>query len=401
MPDFGLLTPGTPGVAESITDDAAMLRALLEVEAAWVGAQAQLGLVSARQAEQIAQAANNLANDPQLPELVQQIAIAGALGGNPVIPLIAALRTEAEVVAGNDSLTKVIHTGLTSQDVHDTALVLLLKAAGTQTLAFLDQAVSATAKLAQVYQYTPVLARTLAQAAVPTTFGAKFATWLEALVSTRAQLAHVLATLPVSYGGAGGELAGYVKRSNGDPFGLVVAWATQMGLTVTATPWHVTRVPFLQISAVLAQLCAVTGHISADILQAVRPGIYELAEPAAPGRGVSSSMAHKRNPVLSILLKRTAITAPALLAQVYTAAGLAVDERPDGAWHAEWPAMQQLARYGIAAAQAVAELTAGLEVNSERALANLNEALPELATEPAHNPGAAPELVTRALAAIT
>ena len=401
MPDFGLLVPGAPGMAEALTDDVAMLRALLEAEVAWVQAQAHLGTVPPAQADLISQAAQNLADDSEITELAKQTAEAGALGGNPVIPLIGFLRVEAKAVAGDDSLTKVIHTGLTSQDVHDTALVLVLKKAGSQILAALDTAIGATAALAEQHRDTPLLARTLAQAAVPTTFGAKFAVWLTALAHTRANLATVLAGLPVSYGGAGGELGGYVQRApDGDAFQLVQAWADQLGLIVTANPWHVTRLPFMEIASALAQLCAVTGHIANDVLQAARPGIYELAEPAAQGRGVSSSMAHKRNPVLSILLKRTAIAAPALLGQVYTAAGLAVDERPDGAWHAEWPALQQLARYGVSAANAAAELLSGLEVNTENAAANLAAALPDLTLELAQPPATTAELVTRALASV-
>ena len=420
MPDFGLLVPGVQGHAQELTDDVALLRALLDVEVAWVKAQAHLGLVTADSANQVGEAASALVASPaRAAQLAGQIAAEASGGGNPVIPLIAHLRAAASQLAGDESLRSVIHTGLTSQDVHDTALVLLLRAAADAALASLDVALEAVARLARDHRDTPALARTLAQAAVPTSLGARFASWLAGLSSARQALIQARDGLPLSYGGAGGELAGTMKvlagspvsgsavdgplaagslttgaaaarataagpkqagsRPAGDPFILVDAWAAQLGLPVTPSPWHQDRSPFMAMASACAQLCAALGHVAGDVLAAVRPGIDELREPAAPGRGVSSAMAHKQNPVLSIMLKRTAIAAPPLLAQVYTAAGLAVDERSDGAWHCEWPALQQLARYALAAADTGTELLTGLQVNVDAVVGHLASALPEFA----------------------
>ena len=190
------------------------------------------------------------------------------------------------------------------------------------------------------------------------------------------------------------------RAADGDPFArvelvLVEAWGAELGLPVGPAPWHVTRTPVVRLASALAESCAALGKIANDVLQAVRPGVGELREPAAPGRGASSAMAHKRNPVLSVLVRRSAIAAPHLAAQVLAAAGLAVDERSDGAWHAEWPALQQLARHAIASAHAAAELLEGLEVDAEAVARNLYGSLPDAG--PAPDVGAATAVVDRVL----
>lgn len=170
------------------------------------------------------------------------------------------------------------------------------------------------------------------------------------------------------------------------------AWGDRLGLPVDAGPWHTTRTPFLRITAAFGEVCAALGHIAGDVLAAARPGVDELREPAAPGRGTSSAMAHKRNPVLSVLLRRTALAVPPLVGQMYTSAGMTADERPDGAWHAEWPALQQLARHTVGAAHLAAELLEGLEVDTATVELNLRSALPD-----ARGVGAAPAIVDRVL----
>jgi 3-carboxy-cis,cis-muconate cycloisomerase len=137
----------------------------------------------------------------------------------------------------------------------------------------------------------------------------------------------------------------------------------------------------LRTGETFAAVCAALGRIANDVLLLSRPELGELREPAAEGRGVSSAMPQKQNPVLSVLLKRTALTAPQLVAQLHVAASQFVDERPDGAWHTEWPALRELARLAVAASSHAAELTAGLTVESARMRANLDASGPAVLAE--------------------
>ncbi|GAB2476272.1 lyase family protein [Xylanimonas ulmi] len=381
MRDVGLLFPGA--AADAVTDDVAVARALLAVEAAWARAQAGRGVAPGDGADAVERAAAALGADAA----ALAADLASTVGGaNPVIALVARLRAAAPEAA------HVVHAGLTSQDVLDTALVLVLRDACRAVAADLGRACASAAALARAHRDAPALGRTLGQAAVPTTLGARFAGWLTGLSAARASLVDVAAALPLAYGGAAGELSG-VAALTGDPFALVDAWGEALALPVPAGPWHTSRTPLVRAAAALAEACAALGHVAGDVLQGCRPETGELREPAAPGRGTSSSMAHKRNPVLAVLLRRSAIAAPPLAATVLTAAGLAHDERPDGAWHAEWPALQQLARHAVVGAGLAAELLDGLEVDAAAAEANLRAALPD-----ARGVGAAPAVVDRVLA---
>ena len=382
MPDVGLLWPGAAG--DDVTDDVAVLRALLTTEAAWVRAQAAVGRVPGAAADAVQAACAELGS-ATVEALAREVAVESAGGGNPVIPLLARLRAAAPEHADT------IHVGLTSQDVLDTALVLVLRDAAHVAVGDLDRACAAATRLARTHRDAPALGRTLAQAAVPTTLGARFAGWLGGLHPARRFLADVAGALPLAYGGAAGELSG-IARLTGDPYALVDAWGAELGLPVPPGPWHTTRTPMTRAAAALAEACAAFGHVAGDVLQGVRPEVGELREPAAPGRGTSSAMPHKRNPVLSVLLRRSAIAAPHLAATVQSAAGLAADERSDGAWHAEWPALQQLARHAVVAARLGAELLEGLEVDTSAAARNLHAALPD-----ARGAGAAPAVVDRVL----
>ncbi|MCK9794486.1 lyase family protein [Isoptericola sp. 4D.3] len=407
MPDVGLLTPGAdlgPGSPVAVTDDVAVLRALLAAEAAWVRAQARCGVVPAAVASVVDRAVVTLAaDDGAALALATEVARDATGGGNPVIPLVARLRAAVEsgcgpaVDAGSSvaDVVGAVHAGLTSQDVLDTALVLVLRDAGRAADAGLGRAVDAAAGLARRYRDLPALGRTLTQPAVPTTLGARCAGWLQAVAEARARLADATHALPLAFGGAAGTLAGTDALTPSDgPLRLVDAWAAELGLPVTPGPWHVTRFPVVRAAAALAEVCAALGTVAADVLVGARAEVGELREPAAPGRGASSAMAHKRNPVLSVLVRRSALAAPALASQVLASAGQAVDERPDGAWHAEWPALQQLARHAVASAHAAAELLDGLEVDTAAVARHLRE---QLGVDADVDTGAAATVVDRVL----
>jgi 3-carboxy-cis,cis-muconate cycloisomerase len=224
------------------------------------------------------------------------------------------------------------------------------------------------------------VARTLTQYAAPTTFGAKAAGWLNGVVDAYEQL-RALAT-PVQIGGAVGiwsassELAALMTGA-ADPAvvvdGVVRSTATTLGLD-TRLPWHTTRTPVTAAADALVGCTDRWGRIASDVITLVRPEIAELSEPATEERGRSSSMPHKRNPVLSILIRRAAISAPQLAAILHTAAALANDERPDGSWHAEWDTLRILARRTIVAGSQCGELLAGLGVHTERMAENFSGA---------------------------
>jgi 3-carboxy-cis,cis-muconate cycloisomerase len=262
--------------------------------------------------------------------------------------------------------------------------------------------------------------RTLTQHAVPITFGLKAAAWLAGVLDA----ADAVRSLPrpVQLGGAAGTLAAAVELAGrsgaADPSGvaldLVRRTASVLGLDA-GPPWHTARGPLVRTAQAFVATTDAGGRIANDVLVLARPEIAELREPGTPGRGGSSTMPHKANPVLATLVRRAALSAPALLAQLHLAAADAVDERSAGAWHAEWQALQLLGRRTVVAAAQTTELVAGLHVDAGRMRATLDAAtdavlaertsldalLPPRAapdTDPASYLGAADALVDAVLA---
>jgi 3-carboxy-cis,cis-muconate cycloisomerase len=224
-----------------------------------------------------------------------------------------------------------------------------------------------------------MVARTLTQHAAPTTFGAKAAGWLNGVVDALEQLSALES--PVQIGGAVGTWSATTELATltggADPVELpeniVRSAATDLGLK-TRLPWHTTRTPVTATGDAFTACTDCWGRIASDVVTLVRPEIAELSEPATEKRGGSSSMPHKRNPVLSILIRRAAISAPHLAATLHTAAALANDERPDGSWHAEWDTLRTLARRTIVAGSQCGELLAGLQVHPDKMAENLSGA---------------------------
>ncbi|OMH34929.1 lyase family protein [Tersicoccus sp. Bi-70] len=377
MSDSLLFAPGTAATADAV-GDAAFAQAMLDVEAAWVHAQADLGLAPAEAADTVARAAVVGSLD------LAAIGVEAENGANALIPLLAQLRgavTAADPAA--DRAVRFVHRGLTSQDVIDTALVLLLRRAADTTLADAEAVAAHLRDLAVEHRDTAMVGRTLAQHAVPYTFGLKAATWLQGVDTAVAVLRERTDRLPVQCGGASGTLAavGTVVAGTGvTPLDLAGRFAARLGLR-PAAPWHTARLPLVEAADAFALLADALGKLATDVVLLSRPEIAELAEPAAPGRGGSSAMPQKRNPVLSVLIRRTALTVPQLVAQLHLAAALADDERPDGAWHSEWPALASLLRLVPSAAASAAELTGGLVVHADRMLATLTDACPGVLSE--------------------
>ncbi|MGN9843321.1 3-carboxy-cis,cis-muconate cycloisomerase [Nonomuraea sp. H19] len=358
--DLGLLSPMRGGAEQ--TGDAAVLRAMLDAEVALTRAQAALGLAPAEAGEAVAAAARASAFD--LPGLV----VRARSGGNPVIPLVEDLRKAAGPYGGH------VHRGATSQDIVDTALMLVAHRALGPVLADVDRVVAALTRLAAEHRDTPMAARTLTQQAVPTTFGLKAAGWRKLAVDARARLLAARQALPAQLGGAAGTLAAFQPADgpgSGEPGGdlglrLVARFAAEAGLAEPVLPWHVLRTPVADLAGALAFTAGALAKPAADVLVLSRTEIGELSEGVGGG---SSSMPHKHNPVRATMIAAAARQVPALAAILYGSL-CAEDERPSGAWHAEWQPLREALRLVSGAARDAAELLADLRVHPERMRAN-------------------------------
>jgi 3-carboxy-cis,cis-muconate cycloisomerase len=276
------------------------------------------------------------------------IAREGQAAGNPVEPLVRALRQHVPEA----------HVGATSQDILDTAAMLVARHVRGLIAEELAGVADACAQLADEHRATVMPARTLMQQAVPTTFGLKAAVWLDAVGAADERLA---AWRPVaSLGGAGGTLALLGDRG----VEVLQAFAAELDLAVPDVPWHSTRTPVRELVAALDGAVVVCGKIALDVVLLAQTEVGEVRV----GDGRSSTMPHKRNPVGAVLARACAIRVHALAG---TFGGEHEHERAAGAWHAEWePLSDALALTGAAAFHVRATLD-GLEVDPERMRANL------------------------------
>ncbi|MFB4290200.1 3-carboxy-cis,cis-muconate cycloisomerase [Nonomuraea sp. ATR24] len=377
--DLGLLAPMRAAVAA--TGDAALLGAMLDAEAALTRAQAALGLVPAPAADAVTAAARAAAFD--LPSLV----VRARSGGNPVIPLVEDLRRAAHPHGEH------VHRGATSQDILDTALMLTASRALGPVLADLGRVIAGLGALAAAHRDTVMAARTLTQQAVPTTFGLKAAGWRKLAADARHRLRAAREALPAQLGGAAGTLAAFHPQDAGRPdvgLLLVARFAREVGLAEPPLPWHVLRTPVADLAGALAFTAGALGKVAADVLVLSRTEIGELSEGVGGG---SSSMPHKHNPVRATMIAAAARQAPALASILYGSLA-AEDERPAGAWHAEWQPLRETIRLVAGASRDAAELVADLRVHPERMRANLR--VPDV--HPLDRaPGSAGALVDRAL----
>ncbi|MFJ6748343.1 3-carboxy-cis,cis-muconate cycloisomerase [Streptomyces sp. NPDC091266] len=372
--DSGILSPvraGTP--VEEATGDLAWLQAMLDAETALARAQARLGTLP----RQAAAVLTRLGRADRFD--LRALALASRETANPVVGLVAAF---SAVVAEEDpAAAEYVHRGSTSQDIFDTGAMLVAARALDLVLADLRTTAEELGRLAAAHRDTPMAGRTLALHAVPTTFGLKVAGWRQLVLESAERLARVRASLPVSLGGAAGTLAGYLQyaaldsASGGvDPGeytdGLVTAYAEETGLARPGLPWHALRTPLADLGAALAHTAGALGKIAVDVQVLSRTEIGEAAEPAPAGRGASSAMPHKRNPVLATLIRSAALQVPVLAAGL-TQCLTSEDERSGGVWHAEWALLREALRLTGGAAHCAVELARGLAVHPERMRANL------------------------------
>lgn len=367
--DVGLLSPVTARHDQDTTD-AAVLAALVAAEIALTRAWVRVGVAPEGAAEEAAAALGGSGSDAagDLPDVswlsAAELAIAARAGGNPVIPLVGELQHRVPAQA-----RVWVHRGATSQDILDSALMLTARRVGALIVADLAALEILLASIAGTHRDEVAAARTLGQHAVPTTVGLRAANWLRGVTRARSRLAGTLAELPAQLGGAAGSLAAFVQIGGADAAArLPAAFAAELGLAAPEAPWHTARWPVTELGDALTQVADALGVIAADIVTLSRTEIGELAEGTGGG---SSAMPQKRNPAAAVLVRSAALRAPHLSATLHTAAALAVDERPDGAWHAEWPTLRELLRLARGSAATAVELVGGIRFDPAATARNL------------------------------
>ena len=349
----------TDALAE-LFSDASVLQAMLDFEVALSRAEASVGIVPKAAADEIASAAKMQAFD------FSALAHDTLRAGTPGIPLVKAL-TE-KVRSSNAAAAGFVHWGATSQDVADTALVLLLKKAQPILEADLARLEKALRQLAEQHECSVMLGRSLMQAAPPVTFGLKAAGWLGAIRRTKKRLAESFAeALLVQFGGAAGTLA-----SLGDK-GIVIgeALAKELGLRFPDAPWHTHRDRLAALVCACGVLSGSLAKMARDISLLMQGEVAEAAEPGGPGRGGSSTMPHKRNPIGCTVALAAANRLPGLVA-TFLSTMVQEHERGVGGWQAEWPTVAAVIQATGLAAASMAEVASGLTVNPARMRTNID-----------------------------
>ena len=343
----------------AVCDDVTCLQHMLDFEAALARAEAATGVIPATAAGSIGKACKAGAFD------LAALAEAATRSGNLAIPLVKALT--ADVAKTDAEAARYVHWGATSQDVIDTAAMLGLRAAIGALLSDIDRAIAGFGKLARQHRHTAVVARTWLQHALPMPFGLKLAEYAAALHRSRRRLQRLRSeALALQFGGAAGTLAALGDK------GLVVAerLAQELKLPLPDAPWHTHRDRIAEAASVFAIVAGTCGKIARDIQLMMQTDVAEAFEPSGEGRGGSSTMPHKRNPIAAATALAAATMTPNLAATIF--ASLVQDhERSAGPWHAEWPTFPALALVTSGALDAIVDIAQGLEVDGERMRANL------------------------------
>ncbi|WP_321818515.1 MULTISPECIES: 3-carboxy-cis,cis-muconate cycloisomerase [unclassified Paraburkholderia] len=338
----------------------ATLQRMLDVEAALARASAVHGVIPHSAVDAIVATCKASQLD------AEALARDAALGGNLAIPLVKQLT--ARVKDADPEAAKFVHWGATSQDIIDTATVLQLRDALALIETSLDATCAKVADLARAHRATPAVGRTWLQQALPITLGLKFAQWLDTLLRHRDRLAALRErALVLQFGGAAGTLASLRAAAAN----VSAELAKDLGLAQPALPWHTQRDRIAEAASFFGMLIGTLGKIARDISLQMQTEIGELGEPAAAGKGGSSTMPHKRNPVGCAAVLTAATRAPGLVATVF--AGMVQEhERALGGWQAEWDALPELARLAGGALAQIEQIAGGLEVRPERLAANLD-----------------------------
>jgi len=336
-----------------------VLQAMLDFERALARAEAGIGILPKSAADRIAAAARASEFD------IHALSRAMFRSGTPGIPLVKAL-TE-KVRARDPDVAGWVHWGATSQDVADTALVLLLKRAHTIIAGDLERLEKALITLSRQHKATVMLGRTLMQAAPPVTFGLKAAGWLGAVSRGSRRLESAFGeALVLQFGGASGTLASLADKGTA----VARALAEELGLSCPEAPWHTHRDRLANLVCCCGVLTGSLGKIARDISLLMQSEVAEVAEPGGEGRGGSSTMPHKRNPIACALALAAAERVPGLVAS-FLSAMVQEHERAVGGWQSEWPTVASIVQSTGSAAASLAELAEGLLVDPARMRQNI------------------------------
>ena len=357
---FQLTTPLYASAAmRAIMSDRTRLQRMLDFEAALAQAEAALGVIPAASAAAIGAACDAAQYD------IAALVAAQEPSGNIAIAVVNALTQR--VASRDEGASSFVHWGATSQDMIDTALALELRAAIDALLADLELAVKGFTTLAGRHRRTLAVARTLMQQALPMPFGLKLAGYAAALARSRERLVRLRReALALQFGGAAGTLAALGEHG----FGVSERLAALLDLQLPDAPWHTHRDRFAEIAACFGILAGTCGKIARDVTLMMQTEVGEAFEAGASGRGGSSTMPHKRNPVGASAALSAAAVAPGLVATLLTAQ-VQEHERAPGGWHTDWMTLPTLALVTSGALSAVVEIAQGLEIDVERLRANL------------------------------
>jgi 3-carboxy-cis,cis-muconate cycloisomerase len=339
-----------------VFSDRARIAAMLRMEAALARAQAALGLVP----EGLSGAIGAISPDDfDLAALGRETGVAGV----PTIPFLKAVQARLP-----KALERSFHKGATTQDVADTALVLQMREGLDLVQGDVIAILRGLARLAQVHRETPCVGRTYGQHAAPVTVGFKVGVWLAGIAEVAERLPDIRTRcLAASLGGPVGNLAGF--GDNGPA--LTEGFAQELGLSSAPVAWHATRARMLEIGTFLAVLMGALAKMATDVAHLVSTEVGEVSEPFIPGRGGSTAMPHKRNPVACTVILAAHGASKGPVATLLDAMA-AAHERPAGAWHAEWHALPTLFGLASGSLREARTLAEGLEIDPDRMRANLD-----------------------------
>jgi 3-carboxy-cis,cis-muconate cycloisomerase len=344
---------------DAVFGERGRLQAMLDFEAALARAEAAAGVIPPSAAPAIAAVCSVERFD------LEALAAGAVKAGNLAIPMVREL---TRLVAAEDAeAARWVHWGATSQDAIDTGLVLQLRMGLDLVRGDLDRLGHGLAALADRHRATPMVGRTWLQHALPVTLGLKAAGWLDGVTRHRRRLVELRPRLTVlQFGGAAGTLASLGARG----LDVAAALAADLELGLPELPWHGQRDRVAEAGAFLGLVTGSLGKIARDVSLMMQTDVGETFEPAGEGRGGSSTMPHKRNPVSCAVILSAAARAPGLVATLMGAL-VQEHERGLGGWHAEWLALPELARLTAGALAQSADMIAGLEVDAPRMAANL------------------------------
>ena len=345
-----------------IFSDHALLKYMIQAEVALAKAQAQVGVIPGSAAAIIA----DVANTQGIQSIdFENLAIATGLAGNIAIPFVK--QFTAAVKAVDEDASRYVHWGATSQDILDTACILQARDALDVVEFQLRHAYAASLELAEKYRAEVMIGRTWLQQALPITFGHKAARWASSFKRDLERLEQMKArVLTAQLGGAVGSLASLLDQGST----VVEAYAAQLNLSVPTCTWHGERDRIIETAGFLAIVVGNTGKMARDWSLMMQTEIAEVFEPTAKGRGGSSTMPHKRNPVAAASILAAANRVPALMSSMYQSM-VQEHERSLGAWHAEWLALPEIFQLCAGALQRTVEVLQGLEVNSKNMQRNI------------------------------